>query len=135
VDQPEVVPIAYGPNWAKTRFGLAETELDMRILRGVLGCEHVGVSYLRFGPDWRPTIGHRHPAGGEEVYVLVEGRAEIKVGERIMPMAAPAAIRVPSEELRGIRAAGEESAVFVVVGYPIDDPDETEIVPGFWPRD
>ena len=131
----EVLPIAEGPNWAKARFGLTEEELDMRILRGVLGCEHVGVSYLRFGPGWRPTVGHRHPPGGEEVYVLVEGRAEIKVGERILPMTAPAALRVPSEELRGIRAAGDEPAVFVVVGYPIEDPDETEIVSGFWPRD
>jgi hypothetical protein len=71
VDQPEVLAIADAPNWARTRFGLRETQLDMRILRGVLGCRHVGVSYLRFGPNWRLTVGHRHPGGGEEVYVLL----------------------------------------------------------------
>jgi len=43
------------------------------------------------------------------------------------------AVRVAGDRFRGIRAVGEEAAAFVVVGYPIDDPDETEIVPGFWP--
>ena len=62
-----MLAISDAPNWAQTRFGLAENELELRILRGVLGCEHVGVSYLRFGPGWRLTVGHRHPGGGEEV--------------------------------------------------------------------
>jgi mannose-6-phosphate isomerase-like protein (cupin superfamily) len=67
------------------------------------------------------------------VYVLVEGRAEIKIGDRIVPMDAPSAIRVPSEEFRAIRAVGDEPAVFVAVGYPIEDPDETEFAADFWP--
>jgi hypothetical protein len=51
VEQPEVLAIADAPNWAQSRFGLAETELDLRILRGRLDCEHVGVTYMRYGPD------------------------------------------------------------------------------------
>ena len=133
MQEPEVLPIEDAPNWAQTRFGLAETELDLRILRGRLRCEHLGVSYLRFGAGWRMTLGHRHPPGGEEVYVLVEGRARIKVGDRILSMAAPSAIRVAAEQFRAIRAVGEAPAVFVVVGYPIEDPTETEFAPDFWP--
>jgi mannose-6-phosphate isomerase-like protein (cupin superfamily) len=127
-----VVRVEDAPNWAATRFGLEPTVLDMRILRGVLGCAHVGVSYLRFGAGRPLTVGHRHPGGGEEVYVLVSGRAEIKIGEEIFPMEPVSAVRVPADRLRGIRAVGGEDAAFVVVGYPIDDPDETEIVLGFW---
>jgi uncharacterized cupin superfamily protein len=130
----EVLDIRGAPNWARTRFGLAESELDMRVLRGVLGCEHIGVSYLRFGPGWRLTLGHRHPAG-EEIYVLVEGRARIKVEDEVYEMRAPSAIRVPADRFRAIRAEGDEPAVFVVAGYPIDDPDLTELAPGFWPED
>lgn len=135
MSQPEPVSVADAPNWAATRFGLAEDQLDLRILRDELGCEHVAVNYMRYGPDWQLTTGHRHPPGGEEVYVLIEGSAQIKIGDEIIGMDAPAAIRVPSEEVRAIRAAGDGPAVFVAAGYPIEDPDDTEFAPGFWPED
>jgi hypothetical protein len=130
----DVLDIRDAPNWAKLRFGLAEGDLDMRILRGALGCEHIGISYLRFGPGWRLTLGHRHPAG-EEVYVLVEGQARIKVGDDVYEMRAPSAIRVGSDRFRAIRAEGSDPAVFVVASYPIDDPELTEFAPDFWPAD
>jgi uncharacterized cupin superfamily protein len=134
VEQPEVLPITDAPNWARTRFGLAENELELRILRGVLGCEHVGVSYLRFGPGWPMTIGHRHPGGGEEVYVLVEGSARIKIEEQILHMHAPSAIRVHGDQFRAIRAEGDTAAVFVAAGT-IDDPSVTEFAANFWRED
>jgi hypothetical protein len=61
------VRVAEAPNWAESRFGLAADELELRILRDELGCEHVAVNYMRYGPEWRLTTGHRHPPGGEEV--------------------------------------------------------------------
>jgi mannose-6-phosphate isomerase-like protein (cupin superfamily) len=135
MEQPDVLPVVDAPNWAATRFGLAEDELELRILRGPLRCEHIGVSYMRFGPEWPLTVGHRHPPGGEEVYVLIEGKARIKVDDEIVQMDAPAAIRVPSERFRAIRASGGKPAVFVVAGYPIEDPGATEFVSDFWSRD
>jgi len=133
VGEHEVLAIGDAPNWAKTRFALAENELDMRILRGVLGCEHVGVSYLRFGRGWRLTLGHRHPGGGEEIYVLVEGSARIKIEDEILQMHAPSAIRVHGDKFRAIRADGDRDAVFVVAGT-IDDPNDTEFARDFWPE-
>jgi hypothetical protein len=130
-----VVRVEDAPNWAATRFGLEPSVLDMRIMRGVLGCAHVGVSYLRFGPGQPLTVGHRHPGSGEEIYVLVSGRAEIKIDDDVFSMEPVSAVRVQGDRLRAIRAVGEAEAAFVVVGYPIDDPDETEIVPGFWPEE
>src|ERR687886_603641 len=107
-----VLDISDAPNWARARFGIAETDLDMRILRGALGCEHIGVSYLRFGPGWQLTLGHRHPAG-EEVYVLVEGRARIKVEDEIHEMRAPSAIRIRGDRLRAVRPQGHGTSSFV----------------------
>ena len=130
----EVLDIRDAPNWARARFGIAESDLDMRILRGALGCEHIGISYLRFSPGWRLTVGHRHPAG-EEVYVLVEGRARIKVEDEIHEMLAPSAIRVRGDQFRAVRAEGDGPAVFVVAGFPIDDPELTEFASEFWPED
>jgi hypothetical protein len=46
VDRPKVLAIEDAPNWARTRFDLDENDLDMRIMRGALACEHVGVSYI-----------------------------------------------------------------------------------------
>jgi oxalate decarboxylase/phosphoglucose isomerase-like protein (cupin superfamily) len=134
VEHPEVVAIEDVPNWARTRFDLDETKLDMRIMRGALGCEHVGVSYIRYGAHWRLTLGHRHPGGGEEIYVLVEGSARIKVENEIHEMKAPSAIRVHGDSFRAIRAEGGAPAVFVVAGT-IDDPEATEFAPDFWPED
>jgi len=128
-----VVPVSGAPNWAATRFGFTEDELELRILRGELGCEHIGVSYMRFGPGWHLTVGHRH-AGGEEVYVLVEGRARIKIEDEVFEMDAPSAVRVRGDQFRAIQASGDQAAVFVVAGFPIDDPAATEFAFDFWPE-
>jgi hypothetical protein len=93
-----VLSIPDAPNWAQMRFGLSENELDLRVLRGSLGCEHIGVSYMRFGPE------------------------------------APSAIRVRSEQFRAIRAVGDDTAVFVVAGYPKEDPTETEFAADSGPK-
>jgi hypothetical protein len=50
-------------------------------------------------------------------------------------MHAPSAVRVRGEQFRAIRAVGNESAVFVVASWPIDDPQATEFAPGFWAED
>jgi hypothetical protein len=128
------VRIDAAPNWAASRFGVPQESFEMRVLRDALGCEHVGVSWLRFAPSWRSTVGHRHP-GGEEVYVLVERRARMKIDGEVVEMEAPSAVRVRGEQLRAVRPLEDADAVFVVAGHPIDDPDQTEIVQDFWPAD
>jgi hypothetical protein len=65
---------------------------------------------------------------------MVEGKARMKIRDEIVTLNAPSAVRVPGEKLRAIRPV-EGPAVFVVTGYPIEDPDETEIIPDFWPPD
>jgi hypothetical protein len=88
-----VVSVQDAPNWAAMRFGLDPAVLDMRILRGVLGCANVGVSYLRFGAGRPLSVGHRHQPGGEEVYILVSGRAAIKIDDDVFPMEPVSAVR------------------------------------------
>jgi hypothetical protein len=90
VEAPTALRVKDAPNWAELRFGVQEDEFEMRILHDVLGCEHVGVSYLRFGPGWRSSVGHRHPAGGE-IYVLVEGTVRMKIEDEILTLEAPSA--------------------------------------------
>jgi hypothetical protein len=84
----------------------------------------------------RRSPGHR--SAGSSVHAgagrpLVEGRARTKADDAIHQLEAPTAIRVGAHRVRGIRAAGDAPAFFVVEGRPIDEPDAIEIVPDFWP--
>jgi uncharacterized cupin superfamily protein len=58
--------------------GLDPSQFNLRFGRVALGCEHCGVSHLRFAPG-AMCHGHRHKRQ-EDIYVLVSGSAEMKVG-------------------------------------------------------
>ena len=58
-------------------FGLSPN-LEARMARVPLGLENSGLSYLRLAPGFRIPFGHRHKQQ-EEVYVLVNGSARIKI--------------------------------------------------------
>jgi mannose-6-phosphate isomerase-like protein (cupin superfamily) len=116
-----------GPN-----LGTTPEQLEIRFLRNDLGCEHCGVSYARYGRGWKPTTGHRHRRQ-EEIYVLVSGRAQCKVGDDVVDLEPWTAIRVPPQTPRLLRAVGDEDAVFVLVGAPNTGPGDGENVESFWP--
>ena len=116
-------------------FRVPPEKFELRILRDVLGCESIGVSYERFGAGWKNTVGHRHPPGEEEVYVLVSGRAQVKIDDDIVELEPLTALRVAPEATRAIRAIGDEDAVFIAVGAGKSQLDSTEFVRDFWPRD
>ena len=126
-----VVKTADVPDQAP-RFGLRPDQFEIRFLRNDLGCEFCGVSYGRFGAGWKQTRGHRHKRQ-EEIYVLVSGRAQCKVGDDVVDMEPWTAIRIPPETPRCVRAVGDEDAVFVLVGAPNTGPGDAEDVPDFWP--
>ena len=110
-------------------------QFELRILRDALGCERIGVSYERFGAGWKLTTGHRHPAGEEEVYVLISGRAQAKVNDEIVDLEPWSALWVDASAARAIRAIGEEDAVFIAVGAGKSDRERTEFLPKFWPAE
>ena len=134
MQQPQVVHVDEAPNWAAIRFGVDSSVWDLRVLRAPLGCTEIGISVFRLGPRAKFTIGHRHPAG-EEVYVLVSGKAEIKIGESVFALEPLSAVRVPANEFRALRNAGNERALLIVAGYPQDNAEEVEFAPDFWSAD
>ena len=129
----KVVKVSDVPDQAP-RFGLGPDEHEIRFLRNDLGCEHCGVSYARFGSGWQPTRGHTHRRQ-EEVYLLVSGRAQCKVGDDIVDMEPWTAIRMPPETPRAVRAVGDEDAVFVMIGAPNTGPGDADGLHDFWPTD
>ncbi len=112
------------------KLGLDPEEFNLRFGRVALGCEHCGVSYLRIGPGAR-SHGHRHKRQ-EEIYVLVSGSAEMKVGDDLIELRPWHAVRVPPHVMRGIKG-GPEGAEVIAVGAPNTGPGDGESVENFWP--
>jgi uncharacterized cupin superfamily protein len=121
-------------DWAAVGLGVEGRLFQIHVLRGALGCTELGVSIVRLAPHTKVTTGHAHPAG-EEVYVLVAGRAELKAGDEIVPLEPLGAVRLPGPTLRAFRNPGDEEAVIVAASHPQDDPAATTFVEGFWPAE
>jgi quercetin dioxygenase-like cupin family protein len=86
-----------------------------------LNCEHCGVSYVRYGPGVK-AHGHRHKQQ-EEIYVLINGSAEMKVVDDVIELKPFHAVRVPPHVMRGIRG-GPEGAEVIAVGAPNTGPGD-----------
>ena len=62
-------------------FGLSP-DLEFRMTRVGLGLENSGLSYLRIAPGFRLPFGHKHK-NQEEIYVLVNGKARMKIEDEV----------------------------------------------------
>jgi quercetin dioxygenase-like cupin family protein len=86
-----------------------------------LGCEHCGVSLVRYAPGVK-AHGHRHKRQ-EEIYVLVTGSAKMKVGDDVIELKPWHAVRVPAHVMRGIKG-GPEGCEVIAVGAPNTGPGD-----------
>jgi uncharacterized cupin superfamily protein len=110
-------------------FGL-EGDIEARMARVPLGMENAGLSYLRLAPGFRLPWGHSHKQQ-EEVYVLVNGSARIKIGDEVRDMKKWDAVRLHRDTVRGFEA-GHEGAEFIAVGAPNTGPGDAEIIRDWW---
>lgn len=113
-----------GPNFGH------EGEWEIRFLRNPLGCEDCGVTYSHLAPNFRQTRGHRHKRQ-EEIYLLITGSAQMKLGDDIVDLEPWTAVRVPRETVRALQA-GDEGAELVIVGAPNTGPGDGEDVHDWW---
>ena len=114
------------------RFGLAPN-IEFRMGRVDLGLENSGVSYQRLAPNFRLPFGHKHKEQ-EEVYVLVNGSARMKLGDKVVDLKQWDAVRVPKDTFRGLEA-GPDGAEFISIGAPNTGPGDAEIEQGWWSGD
>lgn len=98
----------------------------MHFLSDPLETEQVGVTVARCDPHWK-SQPHDHSANDhEEVYVLIEGEAEVIVDDEPVEMTTGDALWIPPESTRQIRN-GETESAFVLVSAPsIADDDDTD---------
>lgn len=112
------------------KFGFDPEVLQLRMGKDPLGCESCAVSYERLGPNFRLPFGHRHKVQ-EEIFVLVNGGARMKLEDEIVELEPWSAVRVAPETMRSLES-GPEGAELLVVGAPKTGPGDADIVQGWW---
>jgi mannose-6-phosphate isomerase-like protein (cupin superfamily) len=100
---------------------------EARVARTPLDAEQTGVTHFRLHPGKRSPFAHRHTRA-EEVYVILAGSGQIKLGDELRDVRALDAIRVRADVGRALEA-GPDGLEFLVVGphydndgEPVDDP-------------
>ena len=110
---------------------------EMRFFTGHLGTEQVAVTYRRMPAQTgsKGAYGHRHRTQ-EEVYFVVDGTLQFKLGDDIVEAGPCSAVRVAPSTVRGVWNEGPDDAQLVICSIRVEDPEsEGEIVEGFWPAD
>jgi mannose-6-phosphate isomerase-like protein (cupin superfamily) len=104
--------------------------LKAHFARVPLELEKSGISYFRIAPNFRIPFGHKH-SEQEEVYLVVDGTAQVKVDDDVVELNPWDAIRVPTGAMRGL-AAGPEGAEVIAFGAPNTQNADIDMTPGWW---
>ena len=104
--------------------------IEARFPKRALGCTVGAVSLQRVAPNTRGPFGHRH-GRQEELYVIVSGGGRMKLDDEVIDVAPWDAIRVAAGTMRAFEA-GPEGLELLAYGAPIGEPNDGEIVPGWW---
>jgi mannose-6-phosphate isomerase-like protein (cupin superfamily) len=104
--------------------------LKAHFARVPLALEKSGISYFRLAPDFRIPFGHRH-SEQEEVYLVVDGTARLKLDDEVIELKPWDAVRVPTGVMRGMEA-GPGGAEVIAFGAPNTENGDVEMKPNWW---
>ena len=105
-------------------------EIEGRFARKFLDSEHLGVSYFRYAPGFRATVGHRHRTQ-EEAYVVVGGSGRVKLDDEVVELKRWDALRVAPEVVRGFEA-GPDGLELIAIGADRPEGGDGEMVRDWW---
>ena len=108
---------------------------EMRGITYAIGAEQVAITYRRMPQHTgsKGSYGHRHKTQ-EEIYLVVAGKLQFKLGDEVIELERHQAIRVPPETWRGVWNDDPEDAELIIVSKKIDDPGaDGETLEDFWP--
>jgi mannose-6-phosphate isomerase-like protein (cupin superfamily) len=105
--------------------------LEARFARKHLDSEHLGVSYFRYGPDFKAPYGHRHREQ-EEAYVVVAGSGRVRLDDEIRDLHHWDVVRVGPEVVRAFEA-GPDGLELIAVGGPKPEGGDGVLSDSPWP--
>jgi quercetin dioxygenase-like cupin family protein len=94
--------------------GKRASGIEGRFARSHLESEHLGVSYFRYAPGVRSSIGHSHREQ-EEAYVIISGSGRIRLGDETRNLRPWDVVRVSPTTVRAFEA-GDEGIEFIAIG-------------------
>jgi quercetin dioxygenase-like cupin family protein len=109
---------------------------EMHMLTYELDTEQVALTYRRMPQHTggKGSYGHFHREQ-EEVYFVLAGKLQFKLGDEVIEAGKGTAIRVAPEVVRSVWNDEPADAELVIVSARIVDPQgDTGTVPGFWPE-
>lgn len=95
----------------------------LRIYSGPLGCEHVAFSIGHLKPG--ESVEHHVHKEAEEVYLLMKGRSQIRIGDDVLEATELDGFRVPPEVPRSVYNHTDEDCWWIFIGAPADEFLET----------
>jgi mannose-6-phosphate isomerase-like protein (cupin superfamily) len=104
--------------------------LEFRVPGEQLEAERSALSYLRVAPGFRLPFGHTH-AQQEEVYVVVDGSAKLKLDDDVVELKPWDAVRIAPDTVRNVEA-GPEGVELVLIGAPKTTPNDAEMIQNWW---
>jgi mannose-6-phosphate isomerase-like protein (cupin superfamily) len=107
-----------------------EHGVDARFARRPLESEHLGVSWFRYPPNFRSTIGHRHREQ-EEAYVVVAGSGQVRADDEILELRRWDVVRVAPGTVRGF-AAGPDGLELIAVASDRPEGGDGMVVEDWW---
>jgi mannose-6-phosphate isomerase-like protein (cupin superfamily) len=105
-------------------------EVEARFARKHLDSRELGVSYFRYGPNFRSKMGHSHREQ-EEVYVVTSGSGRVKLDDEIIKLREWDVLRVAPEVIRAFEG-GPEGLGFVAVGSSRPEDGDGVPVQDWW---
>jgi mannose-6-phosphate isomerase-like protein (cupin superfamily) len=109
---------------------------DMRMLTTALQNEQVAFTYRRMPQHTggKGSYGHSHRSQ-EEIYFVVSGTLQFKLGDDVIEAPKGTAIRVAPEVVRSVWNEEPGDAELVICSKRIEDPEgDTEYTEDFWPE-
>jgi uncharacterized cupin superfamily protein len=108
---------------------------EMRSYTRALGCDQVAVTLRRMPPGsgGKGSYGHRHP-DQDEVYLVVKGTVEFKLGDEVVQAGPATAVRVGGDVFRSVHNDGPDEAELVIVSTQDDSAETEKTEEDFWPR-
>ena len=108
---------------------------EMRFLKVPLGTEQVSVTFRRMPrhTGGKGGYGHSHREQ-EEVYVVLSGELQFKLGDDVIDVGPRTAVRVPPATVRSVWNERDEDAELLIVSTRMaGDAADHETHEGFWP--
>jgi mannose-6-phosphate isomerase-like protein (cupin superfamily) len=105
-------------------------DIEARFGRTHLHSEHLGVSYFRYGPQFKGPYGHRHREQ-EEAYVVVGGSGRVRLDDEIVEIRQWDVVRVAPNVVRAFEG-GPEGLEMIAIGNDRPEGGDGEMIQDFW---